>query len=185
MTTTQALVPFAGEGPQGVSLEALAVRQRQADGRNWLQLRFRVEAATTLLLPQTSLAPQRRDGLWQHTCLEAFLGPTGQQAYWEFNLSPSGDWNVYRFSTYREGLTPEPFYQSLPLAIRSEQGGGGSSILELSLLCPLPPDLANASALEVGLSAVLESSGSISYWALAHPKAAADFHARDGWRLRL
>ena len=34
-------------------------------------------------------SPAQKDGLWEHTCFEAFLGIAGQDAYCEFNLSPS------------------------------------------------------------------------------------------------
>jgi hypothetical protein len=38
--------------------------------------------------------------------LEAFWGFAGQQAYWELNLAPSGDWNRYRLSHNRGPLVP-------------------------------------------------------------------------------
>jgi len=50
----------------------------------------------------------RKDELWHHTCFEAFLGLPGSDAYWELNVSPDGDWNLYRFSGYRSGGEPEP-----------------------------------------------------------------------------
>ncbi len=34
--------------------------------------------------------------------------------YWEFNLSPAGDWNVYRFTDYRQGMEEETAISSLP-----------------------------------------------------------------------
>ena len=38
----------------------------------------------------------------------------------------------------------------------------------------------------LGLTAVIESTdGSLSYWALAHPRGVPDFHARAGWTARL
>src|SRR5262245_20356349 len=42
------------------------------------------------------------DGLWQHTCFEAFVSVQGDSAYREFNFSPSGEWAVYCFRSYRE-----------------------------------------------------------------------------------
>ncbi len=41
-------------------------------------------------------APQpsaRTDGLWQHSCFEAFLA--GDRGYYEFNFSPSSQWAAY------------------------------------------------------------------------------------------
>src|SRR5579862_9201500 len=43
------------------------------------------------------------EGLWQHTCFEAFVGIPGAEPYYEFNFSPGGDWAAYRFRGYREG----------------------------------------------------------------------------------
>ncbi len=31
------------------------------------------------------------DGLWQHTCFEAFIGLPGADPYYEFNFSPAGN----------------------------------------------------------------------------------------------
>lgn len=195
---TQRLVPFSG-GPAGVAIEAGALVWRQGPAQARLQLAFRVQGAGALLLPPASPAPQRRDGLWQHTCLEAFLAPVNAEPYWEVNLSPSGDWNVYRLESYRQGLRPEPSVEALPFSCRLQPPHTSAAVelapgspepstleLELELSCPLPPELAAAPKLAVGLSAVLESPGGvISYWALHHPRPEADFHARRGWTLRL
>src|SRR3954465_4095195 len=50
--------------------------------------------------------PASRTGdanLWQHTCFEIFIAPSGMPSYHEFNFAPSGDWNAYAFRKYREG----------------------------------------------------------------------------------
>ncbi|MCT0224156.1 DOMON-like domain-containing protein [Synechococcus sp. CS-1328] len=134
-----------------------------------------------LLLPPPAQQPQRCDDLWMHTCLEAFLAVEGDDPYWEINLSPSGDWNVYRLEGYRLGLTPEASVTALPFLCQQRP-----QQLELALPCPLPPPLAAAAALQVGISAVIEHrGGALSTWALAHPGPEADFHRRDGFLLRI
>jgi len=173
-----------------------------------LELRYRLiwtPANTTVRVPQrkseVSGGPQRLDGLWQHTCFEAFAGLLGSDSYWEYNLSPSGDWNVYRFSGYRSGQAPELAYGQLPLTVIGPRAappvsdcrqGSPRALLELELCCPLPPPLqqrlqaGTAPALELGLSAVLEGrEGELSYWALQHPGNEPDFHDRRGWLVRL
>ena len=45
---------------------------------------------------------ERADGLWRHTCFEAFIGGDGA-AYREFNISPAGHWQAYDFTDYRRG----------------------------------------------------------------------------------
>lgn len=194
----QPLVPFrAAEGAafpvamdrslQGApaAIELFGSLQRQGEE---LLLRFRLQGdLEALLLPAPVALPQRRDGLWQHTCFEAFWGPGGQEGYWELNASPSGDWNLYRFDRYRQGLRPEP----LPVPLRpswclSAAWGEQPAQLTLDLRCPAPPPALGAAGLEASLTAVLEHrQAGLSYWALHHPGAEADFHDRRGFRLQL
>src|SRR5918993_1310785 len=54
-----------------------------------------------LSLPAKS-APSRVDGLWQHTCFEAFISVKGAPAYREFNFAPSGEWAAYALKDYRD-----------------------------------------------------------------------------------
>jgi hypothetical protein len=175
-----------------------------------LQLSYRLiwtPAEHSVLVPLRGAddrrSPRRRDGLWQHTCFEAFVGVLGSEAYWEFNLAPSGDWNVYRFAGYRERQVPEQSYGALPLTVMGPRAAppaadcrlvGPRALLELEVCCQLPPPLQErlqetlqeGSTLELGLSAVLEGrDGELSYWALQHPGSEPDFHDRRGWLLRL
>lgn len=46
--------------------------------------------------------PHRQDELWSSTCFECFLGLETSPAYLEANLSPSGHWQGYEFSNYRQ-----------------------------------------------------------------------------------
>ena len=129
--------------------------------------------------------PQRLDGLWQHTCFEAFVGVVGVSGYWEFNVSPAGDWNVYRFSGYRTGQSLELAYGTLPLSVSVQPG-----LLQLELCCSMPPTLHGqfkaGTGLELGLTAVLEvQGGELSYWALEHAGQEPDFHDRRSWVMRL
>ncbi|HXO16400.1 MAG TPA: hypothetical protein VN835_08655, partial [Steroidobacteraceae bacterium] len=48
----------------------------------------------------------RADGLWQHTCFEAFIAAPGVAGYYEFNFSPTLDWAAYQFTDYRNGMAP-------------------------------------------------------------------------------
>lgn len=131
-----------------------------------------------LRIPSPEPAPQRRDGLWQHSCLEAFLGLAGQEGYWELNLAPSGHWNLYRLDGYRRHLRPDPALQALSIAVALSPAN-----LELRTDLPLPAALAQELEIELGLSAVLEHrDGQLSYWALTHPSGEPDFHWRGGWR---
>ncbi|MEB3354976.1 MAG: DOMON-like domain-containing protein [Cyanobacteriota bacterium] len=185
-TRWQPLIPFDDGHPRQISVEVQATVARPSEDQARLELHYQLRGTDAVLLPKPSASPQRRDELWQHTCLEAFLSPSDLDGYWEFNLAPSGHWNVYRLENYRQGLQPEPFYAHLPVEIRREGNSSQPHCLELRLSCPLPPGLSAARQLAVGLSSVIESAdGQLSYWALTHPSPQADFHHRGGWLLRL
>jgi hypothetical protein len=177
------LQPFGAlpAGQQACRLEGWLER---SGGSLTLEFQLQSDSPQTedaILWPRAASAPQRLDGLWQHTCLEWFVAQPQQDTYWEFNLSPSGDWNVYQLDGYRRGLRPDPRYCALPL--RSSRGAASASML---VTAPLPAALAAVQPLELAVTAVLEQrNGLISYWALQHGGPEADFHRRDGFVLRI
>jgi hypothetical protein len=125
--------------------------------------------------------PSRRFALWEATCLEFFLTTVGQPHYWEFNLSPSGDWNVFRLEDYRQGLRNEELLQSLPFQVSRQVGQ-----LTLSLSVSLAGLVDRSADLEMAMTAVLQDrAGAFSYWAVSHPGPEADFHRRDGFTVQL
>src|SRR5687767_13413637 len=71
-----------------------------------LKLTFRLSADLGALKLPEPRPPVRTDGLWRHSCFEAFIGHGGANDYWEYNFSPSGAWAAYHFCTYREGMAP-------------------------------------------------------------------------------
>jgi hypothetical protein len=124
-------------------------------------------------------AAQRTDGLWRHTCFEAFVRAAHADAYREFNFSPSGSWQAYTFNAYRQGGLPQPATD--PHIISRREPGA------FSLQATLAADnLPCATKLLCGLSAVVEDhAGSVEYWALHHPPGQADFHHPDTFVLDL
>ena len=129
--------------------------------------------------PQPSIA---KDGLWEHTCFEAFIAVEGGAGYHEFNFSPSGQWAAYSFSNYR---ARNPWTASQRPAIRFIQSDGHLLLEAVISLGDLPQNMANK-PLQLGLAAVIEvSDGSRSYWALHHPEDRPDFHDRAGFILSL
>jgi hypothetical protein len=170
------LMPFAWSGPP------LALGGTVARSGSRLLLEYMLQGPLEqLCLAPPAATPERRDGLWQTTCLEAFLALPASSAYWEINLSPAGHWNIYRLEAYRQGLTPDPAMTALPFAVTREDDG-----LRLVVKLELPPALAADQPLALGLAAVIEpQQGALGYWALAHPGPEPDFHHRDGFLLRL
>jgi hypothetical protein len=160
-------------------LELLGSVEREGDR---LSLHYRlIDPEGLVLLPASTAIPQRCDGLWEHTCLEAFLAEPGSAPYWELNLAPSGDWNLYRLSGYRQGLTAESAISALPFAVNRRPDG-----LDLVVKLDLAALPLAGRPLELGITAVLEMrDGELLYWALCHPGAEADFHRREGFGLRV
>lgn len=145
-----------------------------------LLLRYFIHAqAGAIRLPEPRPA-QAADGLWQHTCCEAFIAPAGSTEYREFNFSPSGQWAAYRFSDYR--ARDFDFTVQIAPQIELRQHAGG-----FELTATLAPDLLPAAArLHLGLTVVIEAAdGSKSYWALAHAATQPDFHLRQSFSLAL
>lgn len=155
-----------------------AVNGRLSRTGDRLVLEFEIAGGRAATAPA---APARRDGLWRRTCGELFVAAAGQPGYHELNLAPNGDWNLYRFEGYRAGGREEEAIADLPAGTACDDGR-----LRLTVELPLAPLGLAGSALEVGVSAVLEDAdGAVSHWALLHPAAAPDFHDRRGFTLRL
>jgi hypothetical protein len=173
------LEPHPDSFAPGLRIEAEA--QRAASAR--LILRYVVTGKTGTLLMPPPAAPGRADGLWRHTCFEAFVRAPAEAGYFELNFSPSGQWAAYRFSDYRAGMMP---IDALPPPEIEAQQDGGRYILAASLdLAPILGRLAEA-PWQLGLAAVIETrDGGKSYWAAAHPPGEPDFHHRDCFALEL
>ena len=141
-----------------------------------LALRFELTGAVAKLALPPDAAADRADELWRHTCFEAFLRPQGGSAYVELNFAPSTQWAAYRFSGYREGMTPADIAPPRMALTGSEASLELAVRLDLARL-GLPPG-----PCRLGLSAVIEEAGGAkSYWALAHPPGKPDFHHIAGY----
>ena len=151
-----------------------------------LLLRFRLQAPQEdLVCPSQTATAQRLDGLWQSTCLEAFFAIPGEAHYWEFNLSPSGDWNIYRLEEYRRGLRQEQGMGISAISLEKEVLGNAVQ-LKAEVALDLGETLRAEKTLEGSLTAVIEQQGfGCSFWALQHCGEEADFHRRESFTLGL
>lgn len=147
----------------------------EVDGH--VKLEFHLSGALDeLVIPQRGEQITRNNGLWETTCFECFLRCENSNGYREVNISPSGCWNVYRFSGYREGMGEESTVTSLPSKIQRTDAS-------FSLCCLIPvQDLFQADqGIRLGLSCVLEyKNGEKSFLAITHPGEQPDFHHPDG-----
>ena len=147
-----------------------------------LRLKYAVAGRWPQLRIAAAEAPRRVDGLWQHTCFEAFIGDAGGAGYCEFNSAPSGAWAAYRFAGYR--TTPEALASPTQLPIATATVNG-RFVLDTSVeLGWLPAEFRRP--LRLALAAVLEDgAGTLSYWALAHAPGRPDFHDQCNFLLTI
>ena len=128
-------------------------------------------------------APRARrfcDGLWQHTCFEAFVAVDGAAAYRELNFAPSGEWAAYGFTGMREGRARLEVVPQLATRRDTERFELDATV-ELGELFDRPWNV-----VRLGVAAVIESvDGTLSYWALRHSAERPDFHHRGGFLLSL
>jgi len=148
------------------SVDAYVVRNRV----NYLHFRWRIKGTRALVVPEF-VGPGRDDGLWQTTCFELFLKPPEGESYHEFNFSPSGRWAAYDFTGYREGMAEGSM---VPPPQSQEKGHAHILTFDTQLRAStLPPR-----PLKMGLTAVIEEEDGVkSFWAIAHPPGAPDFHS--------
>ena len=147
-----------------------------------LKIQFAVDGDIGKLPIPMKSSPRRVDNLWQHTCFEAFIAAPCDESYLEFNFAPSGEWAIYRFDSYRQGMKAIGTTAPIIATRRMAQNLSVAVSVALSSFA----DLKNHSDLRVGLSAVIEDSdGGLSYWALTHPPGKPDFHHRDSFALTL
>jgi hypothetical protein len=174
-----ALKPFSSEVfSPGLKIEGKVVRRAST-----LTLQYVLKGQMAeLAIPLPLDAPSRKNCLWKEMCLEFFVANGDPKAgYWEFNVSPAGHWNVYRFFNDRKGMHEEPVFTARPFDITVNQDSLKVSLeVNLSSIVPLH------CRLQLGISAVIEhKDGTLNYWALSHPGPQPDFHHHDSFCIDL
>lgn len=184
-----AQISLKGQVQREISDLKSGLKNELKDGlKDTLTLHYELSDPQGVVSISPSALPTRRDGLWQATCFEFFLGAQDSRRYWEFNLSPAGHWNVYQFEDYRQGMQSEPAWDKLPFRVRL----AGTTLdprannvtvdlsLDLTRILPasVPLDLAIATV-------ILLKDGTASYWSLTHCAPQPDFHQRQSFAIRL
>lgn len=164
----------SGTPPAGLAVAAEV--GRLASGG--LRLHYRLLGIGALRIPAPTI-PAAADGLWQHTCCEAFIAAADGTAYHEFNFSPSGCWAAYRFTDTRQ--RDESWKPAVNLKVDRMDDGR-----MMHLVVEVPESLLPANAARIGLTLVAEDKdGGLTYWAMRHLADRPDFHLRDSFVLPL
>ena len=172
------LIPFPGPNIPEIQITGTISREN-----NVLNVHCSLTGNTEdIWFPERSANFMRKNDLWKTTCFEFFLAIPGQPQYWEFNVSPSGGWNIYRMDAYRAiGFREETALQNLPFSMYSNKAELG-----VDVVVDLMPIIPAQEAIEVGISGIVQTKGGhASYWALLHPNHQADFHVRESFLIKL
>lgn len=200
-----ALVPFPAPAPVArlskIRLEGSCNRKGDT-----LTLKYELSGDLSgIVLPGVDPVRERRHGLWNATCFEFFLARGDGQGYHEFNLSPAGHWNAFRFTGYRQGMCDETVVSRLPFTVSRSAGELqiGLTVDLSGLPAPEPANVEGSgkpgrerssetatNATNAGgtinegplrwrlavATVLLGTDGTPSYWAVSHPAPEADFH---------
>jgi len=189
------LAPHARTPCEAVRSIAVQV-DRRASGA--LGLVYTIEGDPGHVRVPPSAPPRRVDGLWRHTCFEAFIAPENgapvpdeaarsQPAaslgvpYIELNLSPSSEWAAYAFDGYRSGIRPLEGMAAPVITVERDAIAGRWSVgavVEVGSFARGRAHLALAAVIE-------EADGRLAYWALRHPADSPDFHHPGGFAATL
>jgi hypothetical protein len=175
------LLRHTGSLPSGVvrRIDVEISTTREGD----LRLHYFVDGEVSRIVVPSPATARPADGLWRHTCFEAFIAGQASTAYFEFNFSPSSQWAAYGFTGYREGMAPLEHVRPPQLTtIITDDRIAVEAVLHRETLLGLP----GTATLRLGLAAVIErADGGLSHWALAHPSERPDFHDPAGFVLTI
>ncbi len=172
------LIPFPDSNSPDIKITGKISRQN-----NTLAVHYSLSGNVgNILLPKASQQPRRKNELWTATCFECFLAIPEQPQYWEFNMSRSGDWNIYHMDAYRRvGFREERRIQRLPFSVQQEATG-----MSVDMALDLSPIVSAQESIQMGITGIIQTNDGIeTYWALAHPNPQADFHLRESFTLEL
>lgn len=176
MAQSFTLVPFGPDRPSCTISGAIDYTEP-----GLLDIRYQFSGELTQITwPATTNKTQRKDSLWQQTCMELFIAEQHSERYFEFNFSPNGDWQCYEFLFYRS-LSSQPKNIRPPKIDKLDDREGVTYSVSLDI-----PSLSLTAPLQLGISAVLlQACGHLAYFSLLPQTDAPDFHLRDGFTLIL
>ena len=106
--------------------------------------------------------------LWEQTCFEAFFQVMQAPAYYELNISPEKEWNLYQLSGYRSGRR---LVSDVNVALHIEKTPA-QFLLQAQFSGYWPQVQQNS------LTAILYLGDTPTHWAYTHSPTRPDFHAQ-------
>jgi hypothetical protein len=183
MTDVQ-LIPFGNKSDKNIKIQT---QYELAQGI--FRLKFKVHDLLSSIaglqlsngsFVKTLSDKDRKDELWKQTCLEFFVKKMNHKNYFEFNVSPEGRWNLYRFTDYRSPIEIEEAITKTNLSFELENDW---KILGIEL--DLNPLFKPGDSLLFSFSAVIKQGETVSYWAHKHSAEKPDFHHVNNFTLEV
>ena len=139
---------------------------------NTLHLMYSVPVSLTGTVSDCCLDTfQRKNELWKTNCLELFTGSTGEPGYLEYNFSFTGDWNCYRFDSYRKAMRKETAVELNAFSCTCCDDRAAFRI------CTTVPEYMSLPVVACPTAVIIDSTtAQPHYFAPAHPDDKADFH---------
>jgi len=159
----QQLLPF-GEAQSNIEISAdLAIRSS-----DHIDLIFQWNDPDKKIVFSEEPANGRHVGLWQQTCFEVFIQPSGVKKYFEINLTPQKAWNVFSFDDYRMPQPPRELPGAHLVSFNFKAG-------ELKATFKVPE--ADLRKINVSFCSVvvLKDTG-VTYWSVKHADTKPNFH---------
>ena len=174
---TFSLISYPAPNPPAIEITGIATRQE-----DHLSIHYDVRGDVEIIHFPAFATPARKDDLWKATCFEFFLTIPDLPEYWEFNMSPSSEWNVYRMDAYRRiGFREETAISQLPFDFRKDNNG-----YTFDVSVDMSPIIQSEQNIQIGITAIIQTKdGDETYWALVHPGKQADFHLRESFILEI
>ncbi|MFN3236375.1 MAG: DOMON-like domain-containing protein [Pseudomonadales bacterium] len=168
------LQPFT-PNPAIPNLQGEVIREQST-----LTLTFQKTDLPNVIWPNRELITGRRDNLWQSTCFECFVGLKHSSRYLEINAAPSGHWQSYEFTDYRQrqGISAGT---TARIVTESRQQSTQTIHVEVDIT---DPQFVTADW-QISVSVVLAQVTRLDYYALDHPQQQPDFHLPELRRLDL
>jgi hypothetical protein len=134
------------------------------------------KATNDILIQPRSTKSARKNDLWKETCFECFFGVGNSKQYFEFNGSTTGDWALYAFDDYRNGMKDVPMVVEPSLQKLEKEDGKISVVWNI-------PYFTDSIIQSASVTAVIKNAtnSEVGYWALKHAGEKADFHLRESF----
>ena len=141
--------------------------------KNFLKIRYYIIGKLeNISISKFKKDQERKFCLWEDTCFELFIKSKKQNGYWEFNFSPSTDWNAFRFIEYRKDIKEEMQIDEIKVFRKLSE-----SNLQVDVIIDLAKIKQLDEKLELAISAIVkDKDDKIYHFALIHNKDEPDFH---------